>query len=112
MVATTTILWFGGQRLQEAPGMPAILGGVLSIAIRNVRGTSALPARSVAKYVNVVTPSAPMRTEARVANVPPPVWAPASEYVMASRPEPPALSAAESVTVTSSRFHPFAFGGS
>src|SRR2546423_11748544 len=54
IVATTTILWFGGQRLHDAAGMPVIFGAARSIAIRSVRGVSAFPARSVAEYVSVV----------------------------------------------------------
>src|SRR5438067_11852329 len=48
IVATTTIRWFGGQRVHDAAGTPTILGAVRSVAIRSVRGASVLPARSVA----------------------------------------------------------------
>src|SRR5438445_13307879 len=49
MVATVTMLRFGGHRLHEAAGMPRITGSVLSIEICSVRGASELPARSVEK---------------------------------------------------------------
>src|SRR4051794_10703535 len=69
-VATVTSLWFGGQRLHAAPGIPLICGALRSMETVIVRGASELPARSVAKYVTVVTPSAVTVMDPPVAQVP------------------------------------------
>src|SRR5689334_16221885 len=58
-VATSIIFLFGGQMLQPGAGRPEIDGAVLSIEKVSVRGDSALPARSTAKYLSVLFPSAP-----------------------------------------------------
>ena len=52
-VATCTILWFGGQSEQPAPGMPEITGRLLSILI--VSSTELdNPAPFMAEHVSVV----------------------------------------------------------
>ena len=52
-VATGTILWLGGQRLQPAPGMPEIVGADLSILIVTC-AELVRPAPLVAEQVSVV----------------------------------------------------------
>src|SRR4051812_2540043 len=53
IVATWTILWFGGQSVQSGAGSPETTGGVLSIL--TVTGTDIdNPARFVAEQVRVV----------------------------------------------------------
>src|SRR5689334_7491649 len=78
-VATSAILWFGGQRLHSAPGIPAMTGFDLSTATRSVRTASTLPARSRAWYVMVETPSAEIVIEPPLASVPLAACAPAIE---------------------------------
>ena len=110
--ATVTSLWSGGHRVQPAAGRPAITGRALSMRTVTVFGASWLPARSTAKYVRVVVPSAEMSAAASAPGI---TWLPLSAPLRAKwislTPEPPLSSVAVSATLTAARFQPAAFGG-